>query len=142
MVRYVLTRGASMLPVLVLLSVGTFLLLRLAPGDPVRVMLGQDADAATVERIRGELGLDRPLPVQYVIWAPRVLQGALGRSTRTTQPVGEAIAARLPVTIELSILGLALSLLVGIPAGVLSATRAGSLADRVVSVVAVGGIAI
>lgn len=142
MLRYLLTRGASMLPVLVLLSVGTFLLLRLAPGDPVRVMLGEDADAETVERIRGELGLDRPLPVQYVLWASRVVQGDLGRSIRTNQPVTEAIAERVPVTLELALLSLALSLLIGVPAGVVSATRPGSLADRAVSFVAVGGIAI
>ncbi len=131
-----------MLPVLVLLSVGTFLLLRLAPGDPVRLMLGEDADAATVERIRSDLGLDRPLPVQYVIWVSRIVQGDLGRSIRTHQPVGEAILERVPVTLELAVLALALSLLIGVPAGVISATRPSSLADRAVSLVAVGGIAI
>ncbi len=142
MLRYLLTRGASMIPVLFLLTLGTFLLIRLTPGDPVTLMLGEDADPETVALIRHELGLDEPLPVQYVRWTARVVQGDLGRSIRTHEPVLRSIADRLPVTLELSALALLVALAIGVPAGVISATKPGTWADRFVSLTAFAGISL
>ena len=132
MLRYVLTRGASMVPVLFLLTLATFLMLHLTPGDPVMLMLGEDADPATVVQIRHDLGLDEPLPIQYARWTAQVLQGDLGRSIRTHEPVLRSIADRLPVTLELSALGLLVAIAIGVPAGVVSATRPGTPLDRIV----------
>jgi peptide/nickel transport system permease protein len=90
------------LPVLVILSVGVFLMLHLTPGDPVQIMLGQDADPQSVAAVRAELGLDQPLPVQYVRWVGNVLRGDLGRSIFYREEVGTLIARTLPATLELA----------------------------------------
>ncbi len=142
MLRYLFTRGVSMIPVLFFLTLGTFLMLRLTPGDPVTLMLGEGADAATVAQIRQDLGLDEPLPVQYVRWTAQVLQGDLGRSIRTNEPVLRSIVDRLPVTLELSALALLIALAIGVPAGVISATRPGTWLDRIVSVGAFAGASV
>lgn len=142
MLRYLLTRGVSMIPVLFFLTLGTFLMLRLTPGDPVTLMLGEGADAETVAQIRQDLGLDEPLPVQYVRWTAQVLQGDLGRSIRTNEPVLRSIVDRLPVTLELSALALLIALAIGVPAGVISATKPGTWLDRIVSVGAFAGASV
>lgn len=142
MLRYLLTRGLSMIPVLFFLTLGTFLMLRLTPGDPVTLMLGEDADPVTVAQIRHDLGLDAPLPVQYVRWTAQVLQGDLGRSIRTNEPVLRSITDRLPVTLELSAFALLVALAIGVPTGVISATRPGTWLDRIVSVGAFAGAAV
>src|SRR5688500_16475253 len=90
-----------MVPVALLVTVIVFLLVRLSPGDPVIVYAGEERDPVAIEAIRKSLGLDQPLPVQYVAWLSRAVQGDLGRSIRTRQPVVEAIGERLPKTIEL-----------------------------------------
>src|SRR5690348_9309010 len=95
MLHYIVQRLVLMLPVLVLVSLIVFLLVHLTPGDPVRVMLGEEPDPATIAAVRQQLGLDQPLPVQYVLWAGRALHGDFGRSLRTRQPVVQAIAERL-----------------------------------------------
>jgi peptide/nickel transport system permease protein len=142
MLRYLVTRGVSMVPVLFFLTLGTFLMLRLTPGDPVTLMLGENADPVTVAQIRQDLGLDEPLPVQYVRWTAQVLQGDLGRSIRTHEPVLRSIFDRLPVTLELSGLALLVALAIGVPTGVISATRPGTWLDRIVSVAAFAGAAV
>jgi len=142
MLRYLVTRGVSMVPVLFFLTLGTFLMLRLTPGDPVTLMLGEDADPVTVAQIRQDLGLDEPLPVQYLRWTAQVLQGDLGRSIRTHEPVLRSIFDRLPVTLELSGLALLVALAIGVPTGVISATRPGTWLDRIVSVAAFAGAAV
>jgi peptide/nickel transport system permease protein len=128
--------------VLVILSVGVFLMLHLTPGDPVQIMLGQDADPQSVAALRSELGLDQPLPVQYVRWVGNVLRGDLGRSIRTHQPVMEAITSRLPVTLELSIVSLVISLAIGLPAGVVAATRRNSPLDLASTGLALVGVSL
>ncbi|MCC6935166.1 MAG: ABC transporter permease, partial [Thermomicrobiales bacterium] len=102
--RYILRRLVQMVPVLFLVSLIVFSLLHLTPGDPAISMLGEEATPESVAALREKLGLDQPLPVQYVRWLGAVLQGDLGRSIRSNQPVSEAIFDRLPVTIELSVL--------------------------------------
>jgi peptide/nickel transport system permease protein len=128
--------------VLVILSVGVFLMLHLTPGDPVQIMLGQDADPQSVAALRAELGLDQPLPVQYVRWVGNVLRGDLGRSIRTHQPVMEAITSRLPVTLELSIVSLVVSLAIGLPAGVVAATRRNTPLDLASTGLALAGVSL
>ena len=129
MTTYILKRIVSMVPVLLLVSLVIFSLIHLTPGDPVITMLGEEATPEARDRLRTQLGLDRPLPVQYVSWLARVLTGDLGRSIRTNQPVAEAIYERLPVTVELAFLALAIALAIALPAGIIAATRRGTFAD-------------
>jgi peptide/nickel transport system permease protein len=129
-------------PVVVILSIGVFLMLHLTPGDPVQIMLGQDADPQAIAALRAELGLDQPLPVQYVRWAANALHGDLGRSIRTNQPVTDAIVSRLPVTIELSLVALVISLVIGLPAGMLAAIRRNSSLDLASTGVALVGVSL
>lgn len=139
---YILKRLASMVPVLFLVSVVIFMIIHLTPGDPVLVMLGEEASPEARDRLRAELGLDQPLPIQYVIWAGRVMRGDLGNSIRTHQPVSEAILQRLPVTIELSIAAMLVSLAIALPAGIISALRRNSAADITSSVLALLGVSV
>jgi peptide/nickel transport system permease protein len=142
MLRFIAARLLGTLPVIVILSVGVFLMLHLTPGDPVQIMLGQDADPQSIAALRSELGLDQPLPVQYLRWAGSVLHGDLGRSIRTHEPVMAAIVSRLPVTIELSLLSLLISLAIGVPAGVLAAIRRNSSIDLASTGLALIGVSL
>jgi peptide/nickel transport system permease protein len=117
-------------------------MLHLTPGDPVQIMLGQDATPSAIAALRAELGLDQPLPIQYVRWMGNVVHGDLGRSIRTNQPVTEAIVSRLPVTIELSLWSLLLSLAIGLPAGVVAVTRRNSGVDLASTGLALVGISL
>ena len=140
MTTYILKRLISMVPVLFVVSIVIFSLIHLTPGDPVLVMLGEEATPEARDQLRAQLGLDRPLPLQYVAWLGRVLTGDLGRSIRTNQPVAEAIGQRLPITIELAVLAMVVALLVAIPAGLIAATRRNSLADVSATVLTLLGI--
>jgi peptide/nickel transport system permease protein len=137
---YILKRLVSMVPVLLLVSVLIFSLIHLTPGDPVLVMLGEEATPEARDALRRQLGFDRPLPVQYGIWLGRVLQGDLGRSIRTNQPVSEAILQRLPVTLELSLLAMLVSLSIALPAGIVAAVRRDSRADLASTVFSLLGV--
>ncbi len=99
---YLVRRLGTMVPVLVVVSVVVFSIIHLTPGDPVSIMLREDADPAAAAALRKVLGLDRPLPIQYLTWVGRAARGELGRSIRTNQPVAEAILERLPVTLSLA----------------------------------------
>lgn len=138
--RYILQRLVAMIPVLFLVSIIVFFLIRLIPGDPAVAMLGEEATPQAIADLRHEFGLDQPIPVQYAIWLSRVLQGDLGNSTRSHQPVLEAIVERLPATIELTFFSLLISLSIAIPTGIISATRRGSRADLVSSTLALLGV--
>ena len=140
MATYVLKRLVAMVPVLLLVSIVIFSLLHLTPGDPVVVMLGEEATPESRDALRRELGLDRPLPIQYGVWLGRVLQGDLGRSIRTHQPVSEAILQRLPVTLELSLLAMVVSLAIALPAGIVAAVRRNSNADLLSTVFSLLGV--
>jgi peptide/nickel transport system permease protein len=142
MLRFLAGRMLGTAPVLLILSVGVFLMLHLTPGDPVQIMLGQDADPASVAALRSQLGLDQPLPIQYVRWVANVARGDLGHSIRTNQPVLEAIVSRLPVTIELSVLALVLSLAIGLPAGIVAAIRRNSSVDLASTGLALVGVSL
>ncbi len=126
-------RLLQLVPVLLAVSALTFLMINLLPGDPVDAILGTDAPEEQREVVRADLGLDRPLPQRYADWLGGVVQGDLGRSYRTNQPVWDMLASRLPVSLELMVLAQLLALSVAIPLGVLTAYRRDSVLDRTAS---------
>lgn len=142
MIIYVLRRLVGVVPVLVLVALGSFLLVHLVPGDPAMVMLGSDATPQQIQALRTQMGLDRSLPEQFAIWVRQALQGDLGESFFLGRPVTQALVERLPATMQLAVLSLIFSLLIGIPAGILAAVRQNSWWDQVVMVTAMGGISI
>jgi peptide/nickel transport system permease protein len=144
MAPYLFRRLLYFIPVIFLVTVVVFSITMLLPGDPAMAFLGEAnmRDKVAYEAMRKELGLDRPLPVQYVRWLGKALQGDLGRSVRTHEAVTAALAARLPVTLELAAVSLGIALLIAIPVGIVSATRPNSKLDTVATVVAVSGVAL
>jgi len=132
---YIIRRLLQMILVLLIVTVIVFFLLRLLPGDPIYMYLSQqDVDEITQEQvdfIKHQLGLDQPLPVQYVKWLGNVLTGDLGDSIITKTPVVNEIKVRLPITLHLGILAFILSIVIGIPVGILAAARRGSWTDNV-----------
>jgi peptide/nickel transport system permease protein len=128
--RYLLRRLLLLVPVLLGVSMVVFLVLHLSPGDPAEIMLGSQASQADVARLRADLGLDEPLPLQYARWMAHVLQGDLGRSIRLRQPVLGEVLIRFRATLILTTTALFLSTVCGIALGVLSAARPRSLVDR------------
>jgi peptide/nickel transport system permease protein len=141
---YVLRRLIGALPVLFVISISTFALMSLILGDPVLLIVGQDAsvDQATLERLRGELGLNRPLPVQYLDWLRHIIVGDFGRSLRSPLPVSDSVLARLPVTVELTVLALTLAIVIALPLGIAAALRPGSRFDLAISGLAVVGLSV
>jgi peptide/nickel transport system permease protein len=121
-------------------SVLIFLMLRVLPGDPARVLAGLEASAEQVDRIRDQLGLDEPLPSQYWSFISGVLQGDLGVSARTSRPVALEIVARMPATLTLAAMATLIGSVVGISAGVIAAVRRNSVLDHVISSVAMMGV--
>ncbi|MDC0764003.1 ABC transporter permease [Brevibacillus sp. AG] len=121
MKQYIVKRLLSGIVVLFGLSVFTFLLIHLIPGDPVRIMLGQRATVEQIESLRGELGLNKPLVVQYLDYASGVLKGDLGTSLKTGRPVSTEIADRFPATAKMAVASLVVAVVIGIGLGVLAA---------------------
>lgn len=140
MLAFALRRLLVGLPTLLGVSILVFLLIRLIPGDPAVIMAGPQADPRTVENIRRELGTDRPLPVQYAIFVGNALQGNLGRSFATQQPVMSEIGQRLPRTLLLTAVALLFASAVGITLGVLSAIHQNGPLDLGSMVLAVAGM--
>ena len=120
---YLVRRLLLTIPVLLAMSLFVFLMIRLVPGDPVRTMLGFRATDENVATIRAALGLDRPLADQYLAWLGGLLHGDLGQDFISKVPLTTLLSQRLPVTLELTILAMAVALIVGLPLGVLAATR-------------------
>ncbi|EKN70645.1 ABC transporter permease [Neobacillus bataviensis LMG 21833] len=127
---YVLKRLFVLIPVLFVVSTVVFLIIHLSPGDPASAMLGDNVTKEQVDELRQELGLNLPLYQQYFNWLFGVLQGDLGNSLFMKQPVMGAIIGHLGPTISLSILGLLLAMVIGIPVGIIAAKRRGSAADQ------------
>jgi len=140
--RYLARRLMVAVPSLLIASLVVFALPRLIPGDVVALMLEEKAYARDLAELRAKLGLDRPLPVQYVEWLGRVLQGDLGESLWTRRPVVEELARRLPLTLELSLLATLFAVLIAIPVGVVSATRQDTLQDYAARSTAILGLSI
>lgn len=138
-----LTRRVILLFVtLILISLITFAVFQVMPGDPIRIMLGPDADEVQVETLTKQLGLDRPLHIQYLEWVKGLATGDLGQSIRFSKPVSELILDRLPVTLSLAAITLTIVVVVAIPLGMFVARRKNSLSDVVVSSVTQLGMAI
>ena len=129
-------------PVVLLVTIMVFSLMHMLPGDPATVILGQEATPEAVEALREELGLNKPIVIQYVEWLGGVLQGDLGRSLVDHSPVSDLIIQRLPTTIELTIGTFIVAIVIAIPAGILSATRPGSWVDYSSTMFALGGMSI
>jgi peptide/nickel transport system permease protein len=138
----VLRRLAWFVPTLLGLLAVTFVISRVIPGDPVALVAGDTATPAQVEALRRALGLDRPLPVQFVRYVAGLLRGDMGTSLFTTRPIAEDLAHRLPATIELTLAAMAFSIAVGIPLGVVSALWRNSPLDHALRVITVSGLAI
>ena len=133
-------RLLQILPTLFFVSVIIFSLQHLLPGDPARVMAGEERDPEAIEQIRRHYHLDRPLPVQYVYWVKGVLSGDLGESMRIKQPVLSLIGEKLPVTIQLASMAIVIALFIGIGAGIVSAVKKDSVWDYVANGFALWGI--
>jgi peptide/nickel transport system permease protein len=138
----VVRRLAWFVPTLLGLLVITFVVARVIPADPVALIAGDTATPAQVEALRRQLGYDRPLPVQFVEYVARLARGDLGTSLYTTRPIVDDLAARLPATIELTLVAMVFSVVVGIPLGVVSALWRNSVLDHALRVVTVSGLAI
>jgi peptide/nickel transport system permease protein len=141
--RLLAAKAAMLLTVLLAVSFLSFLMLNLLPGCIECQILGPDnLDQEAVDKVRSELRLDDPLPVRYVAWLGDAVTGDLGQSYYTQQDVTDAVVQRLPVTVELVVVSMAMSLLVSIPLGMATAYRAGGLLDRVVTGITFGMLAI
>ncbi|HET8567395.1 MAG TPA: ABC transporter permease [Candidatus Limnocylindria bacterium] len=140
--QYILRRLALMIPVAFLVTIIVFTLVRLTPGDPVLVYAGEERDPETLEQLRHEYGLDQPMPLQYVSWLTHAVQGDLGRSIRTRQPVTEAIFERLPATMELGLAALLISVTIALVVGTLSAVKRNSPLDLLATGFTLAGVSL
>jgi ABC-type dipeptide/oligopeptide/nickel transport system permease component len=129
-----------MIPVALLVTMGVFALARISPADPAVVFAGEDRDPAAIEAMRKDLGLDQPLPVQYVAWLSKAVQGDLGRSFQNKQRVTEAILERLPVTGELGLAALTISITFALLIGILSAVKRNSVIDLLSTSITLMGV--
>jgi peptide/nickel transport system permease protein len=141
-VSYIIRRLLLLIPVLLVVGVVVFTLMHLTPGDPASVMLGRDATPEQKEALRERLGLNEPVPVQFVTWFGHALRLDFGDSLFLGKPVTEALLDRAEPTGLLALYALTLSLVIAIPAGVIAAVRANSPLDRLLMVVSISGVAI
>lgn len=142
MTTYIIRRLMSAVGVILGVATITFVMVFLMPGDAARMYAGPRAPEETVQRIRVLWGLDQPLPVQYVRYIGRALQGDLGNSTRDNRPVLQAVLERVPASIQLALAGLLIELSIGVPLGILAAMRPNSWFDRFATIFALVGISI
>ena len=142
MLRIIAIRLSQAVPVIFIVAVLAFMLMHLLPGDPAVIIAGQDASAAGIERIRVELGLDRPIWQQLLTWIGHLAQGNFGKSLVLNQTVLSAVAERLPVTLSLAMLSLAITLPIGILLGVLAAYFRNSWIDATVMGIALLGVSV
>ena len=142
MTAYILRRLVLLLPVILVVGVVVFALVHLTPGDPAAVILGDRATAEDIERLRDQLGLNDPLPVQFVRWFGGVLRLDFGESIFLGEPVTRALLDRVQPTVLLTLYALCVQVLIGVPAGVLAAIRHNSLLDRALTVLAISGAAV
>ena len=140
MLQYLIKRIAAILPTLVFVSMLVFGLQQLLPGDPAKILAGEEQDPSVVAYLRERMHLDEPLPVRYLYWIGGVLKGDLGESVRTQQPVLELVLQKLPVTVELALLAFLIALVIGIPAGIASAVGRGTWWDAAANAFALWGI--
>ena len=142
MLSFLLRRILVAIPTIILISIFVFSLQKLLPGDPVLAMAGEERDPVVIEYLREKYRLNDPIPVQYVTWVRGVVTGDLGISLRTNQPVLTLIGEKLPVTIQLAVMAIIFALVIGIPAGILSAVKKGTATDYAANIVALSGLSI
>lgn len=140
MTRYIIRRLLAVIPTLLGATIIVFLFIHLIPGDPASAMLRENAPIEVAERIRQDLGLDKPLYEQYLIYMGKLVRGDLGRSLVTKNPVIDDLANRIPATAELSLFAMLVAITIGIPAGMLSAVRRNSLIDTVSMLFSLTGV--
>jgi peptide/nickel transport system permease protein len=140
MSTFLTRRLATIVPTLLFVSMLVFGLQQLLPGDAAVVLAGEDRDPTVVAHLRATLHLDEPLPVRYAYWLGGVLRGDLGESLRIQKPVTALIAEKLPVTLELAAIAIVIALVIGIPAGIVSAVFKGTAWDYAANVVALWGL--
>jgi len=133
MLPFVIRRLIQSIPLAFGASIIVFTLMRLIPGDPAAIYAGPEAPRDVVAAVREEFGLNEPLPVQYLIWISKVLQGDLGTSFLSGLPVTELLSQRIPATLELTVAAMFVTLVLGIPAGVFAALRSGGTADWIIT---------
>lgn len=141
LVTFLAHRILQLVPLLLMVTFLIFSMMQLLPGDPTFAMLGEQAGPEDRAALRAKLGLDQPLPVQYARWVAHTASGDLGTSLRTREPVSEMLRTRIPVTLQLTVMAIGLSLLIGVPAGIAAALKRNSLVDLAVSLVSMGGVA-
>jgi peptide/nickel transport system permease protein len=142
MTTFIIRRLLHLLPVLFIVSAIVFFVFRVIPGDQAAIRLGESADAESVARLRRELGLDRPVVVQYALWLGNALRGNLGESHLNRQGVFSLVLEKFPATLQIALLGILLSLAISVPVGVLSALRRGTWWDQVARVAALIGFCV
>src|ERR1051326_4503654 len=142
MAAFFLRRAGFLFLVIIAVSIVTFGISHVAPGDPARMIAGPRATQRQVDSIRAELGLDRPLPIQYAHYVSHLVRGDLGTSIVTGRPVLEELSVRIPATLELMSLALLVSIAIGIPTGVLAALNRGRFLDGLIRSVSVASISI
>jgi peptide/nickel transport system permease protein len=146
MLRYALGRLLQTIPTLFILSLIVFSLIRLAPGDPAELRMGREAsrpeNKPKLEALRREMGLDLPIPVQYLIWLKNAAGGDLGNSIKTNQPAAQLVLSKMPASLELLAGATVFALAVAFPVGIVSAVRRGSLVDRLAMALVGAGLAV
>lgn len=140
MTAFLVRRLAQLVPILIGMSIGVFLLIHFIPGDPTITLLGEDYNEQRAAQLRTELGLDRPLPVQFVVWLGRAVRGDLGTSLFNDQAVGRLLIDRGAVTLTLALFTTLISLTMAVPLGVFCATHRDSALDNLIRVLAMIGI--
>jgi peptide/nickel transport system permease protein len=142
MLRLIVHRIASSVPVMLIVAMIVFLLLRLSPGDPATIMAGDSATPLAIQELRVAMGLDQPLPLQFLTWLGGVVRGDLGQSILSRMPVSELIADRLGPTLVLALCAIIVTVLVAVPLGALAAWRHNSWVDWAVMALSVLGFSI
>ena len=137
---YVLRRVLSLIPVMLLVSVTVFTLVRVSQGDPSLLLVGEEGNKALAAQIREDLGFNRPIPVQYVDWLGHVVRGDMGRSMRLPYQVSDLVTQKLGTTMELALLAMLLSIVLAVPLGIVAALRSGGIAETVVTAIAAVGV--
>lgn len=140
MLRYLINRLVSIVPTVFFVTIIIFGLQQLLPGDPARMLAGEDQDPTVIAYLQKKMHLDEPLPVRYVYWISGVFQGDFGESVRIQKPVLDLILEKLPVTLELAGLAMLIALVIGIPAGIISAVAKDTAWDYLANMVALWGL--
>ncbi|TCR62513.1 ABC transporter permease [Bosea sp. BK604] len=141
MIGFLIRRVLQIVPVAIVMCAVVFTTAFMLPGDPTLTILGENAPAAARAALRAEMGLDRPIPLQFIDWLGRALTGDLGKSFKTGEPVMDMLLTRIPVTLELTILAITLAACIGVPLGIIAALRRNSWVDTLVSILSISSLA-